>query len=154
LQEQTTTITAWTDGSCLGNPGPGGWGVAMEIDGRIDEHGGGEPHTTNNRMEMLAAIKALEAAPMGRPIVIKSDSQYLRDGITSWIAGWKRRGWKTASNGVVKNQDLWMKLDALVIQHSGKGSNVSWQWVRGHAGNTMNERVDLIARTEAGNQRR
>ncbi|MHA6288979.1 ribonuclease HI [Maricaulis sp. CAU 1757] len=135
-------ITIHTDGACSGNPGPGGWGAILEWNGHRKELKGGEPGTTNNRMEMLAAIKALEALRKdGRSVILITDSVYLRDGITKWIHGWKKRGWKTAAKKPVKNEDLWRRLDELVAKHS-----IEWRWVKGHAGDPGNERADELAR--------
>ena len=139
-------IIAYTDGACSGNPGPGGWGVLLVAkDGsdviREKELCGGEADTTNNRMELLAAIRALEALSRSTRITIVTDSQYLRNGITNWITNWKRRGWKTASDLPVKNRDLWERLDKIRNQHS-----VRWEWVKGHRGHPENERSDGLAR--------
>jgi len=130
-----------TDGACSGNPGPGGWGAILEFDGRKKELFGGEAHTTNNRMELSAAIEALKALKKPCQVEIHTDSQYLRDGITKWIRSWKKNGWRTAGRKPVKNDDLWQALDALILIH-----NVSWHWVRGHAGHDLNERADELAR--------
>lgn len=139
-------LFAYTDGACSGNPGPGGWGallVAREGDTVVRERelSGGEAQTTNNRMELLAAINALEA--LGRPaeITIITDSVYVKNGVTQWIAGWKRNGWKTAAKKPVKNEDLWLRLDAARARHE-----VTWEWVKGHAGHPENERADALAR--------
>lgn len=139
-------IFAYTDGACSGNPGPGGWGVLLVARNGNDvirerELSGGEADTTNNRMELLAAIQALEALSQSSRITIVTDSRYLRDGITKWIKNWKRRGWKTASNHPVKNRDLWERLDEMRNRHS-----VNWKWVRGHRGHPENERSDELAR--------
>ena len=139
-------ILAHTDGACSGNPGPGGWGVVLEaVRGgevvRTRELSGAEPHTTNNRMELMAAIAALEALVRPTGITIVTDSTYLRDGITGWIHGWKRNGWKTAAKKPVKNADLWQRLDAAAARH-----RVRWDWIRGHAGHPQNERADALAR--------
>lgn len=132
---------AYTDGACVGNPGPGGWGVRLYCpDGQVHELGGREPATTNNRMEMQAAIRALQSLPAQLPVTIYTDSQYLINGITKWLPSWRRRGWVTVSGTPVKNSDLWQILASL--QHRG----VRWQHVRGHSGNPNNERVDTIAR--------
>ncbi|WP_138511699.1 ribonuclease HI [Maricaulis alexandrii] len=137
-----TQIIIHTDGACSGNPGPGGWGAILEWNGHRKELKGGEPETTNNRMEMMAAIKALEALKRSdKDIILITDSVYLRDGITKWIHGWKKRGWKTADKKPVKNVDLWQHLDELVRQHS-----IEWRWVKGHAGDPGNERADELAR--------
>ncbi|MGI6247701.1 MAG: ribonuclease HI [Pseudochelatococcus sp.] len=134
-------ITIYTDGACSGNPGPGGWGALLMFRGTEKELTGGEAHTTNNRMELTAAIMALEA--LKRPCVVDlhTDSQYVRQGITSWLANWKQRGWKTADRKPVKNDDLWRRLDEAAGHH-----DVTWHWVRGHNGHPENERVDALAR--------
>ena len=135
-------ITIHTDGACSGNPGPGGWGAILEWNGHVKELKGGEPETTNNRMELTAAIRALEALKNdGRKVVLITDSTYVRDGITKWIHGWKKRGWKTADKKPVKNEDLWRRLDDLADRH-----HVDWRWVKGHAGDPGNERADALAR--------
>ena len=141
-------LFAYTDGGCSGNPGPGGWGVVMQaIEGgevvKERELSGGEAQTTNNRMELMAAIQALEALKAESEITIVTDSTYLRDGITKWIHGWKRNGWKTAAKKDVKNADLWQRLDAVQARH-----RVSWDWVKGHAGHEQNERADKLATAE------
>jgi ribonuclease HI len=135
-------VTIHTDGACSGNPGPGGWGVILQWAGHTRELHGGEAHTTNNRMELMAAITALET--LKRPCVVDlhTDSQYLRQGITGWIHGWKRNGWRTADKKPVKNADLWQRLDAAVNRHT----TIHWHWVRGHAGHDLNERADKLAR--------
>jgi ribonuclease HI len=134
-------VTIHTDGACSGNPGPGGWGVILQWGGHTKELHGGEAYTTNNRMELTAAIMALES--LKRPVVVDlhTDSQYLRQGITDWIRGWKNNGWRTADKKAVKNVDLWQRLDAAVRRHK-----VHWHWVRGHAGHDLNERADELAR--------
>ncbi len=139
-----TAVDMFTDGSCLGNPGPGGWGVVLRWNGTEKELSGGESGTTNNRMELLAAIRGLEA--LTRPVIVNiyTDSQYVQNGITSWIHGWKRNGWKTAARKPVKNEDLWRLLDAQMTLH-----DVSLHWVKGHAGHPENERADDLARTAA-----
>lgn len=137
-------IEIFTDGACLGNPGPGGWGVLIIESGARREMNGGEEATTNNRMEMLAAIRALEETPKGAKIVLHTDSQYVKNGITGWIKGWKRNGWKNAAKQPVKNRDLWEKLDALAAERT-----VDWRWVKGHNGHPENERVDELAREAA-----
>ncbi|WP_341368259.1 ribonuclease HI [Yoonia sp. BS5-3] len=139
-------LFAYTDGACSGNPGPGGWGallIARDGDQVLKERAlkGGEPDTTNNRMELLAAITALETLKRPTALTIVTDSSYVKDGITSWIHGWKKRGWKTAAKKPVKNEDLWRRLDAAVGRH-----DVSWEWVKGHAGHPENERADELAR--------
>lgn len=138
---EAAPMEIYTDGACSGNPGPGGWGVLIRQGGEERSLCGGEPDTTNNRMEMQAAIEALRAVPEGGKAVIVTDSSYVKNGITSWISGWKRRGWKTADNKPVKNQDLWQALDALQA-----GRKIDWRWVKGHAGNEGNEKADELAR--------
>ena len=133
-------IRIYTDGACKGNPGPGGWGALMKWNGHERELFGGERNTTNNRMELMAVICALEAVTRRCRIEVYTDSQYVQKGISEWIAGWKRRGWKTADKKPVKNADLWMRLDDLA-----RGQDVSWHWVRGHAGHPENERADGLA---------
>jgi ribonuclease HI len=135
------SVDAYTDGACSGNPGPGGWGAVLRWRGQERELSGGEPMTTNNRMELTAAIEALET--MKRPVRIRvhTDSMYLKDGITRWIHAWKAKGWKTADRKPVKNVDLWQRLDAAIARH-----DVSWHWIRGHAGHPENERADALAR--------
>jgi len=134
-------VVIHTDGACSGNPGPGGWGAILTFRDHEKELKGGERHTTNNRMELMAAIAALEALKKPCLIDIHTDSQYLRDGIMSWINNWKRNGWRTADKKPVKNVDLWQRLDAALKPHQ-----VRWHWVRGHAGHAMNERADQLAR--------
>lgn len=136
-------VEIWTDGACSGNPGPGGWGAVLRYGEAEKELSGGEDETTNNRMELLAAINALEA--LTRPCIVDltTDSQYVRKGMTEWLRGWKAKGWKTASKQPVKNKDLWQRLDALTQEHE-----VSWHWVKGHAGHPENERCDELARSE------
>ena len=133
-------VTIYTDGGCHGNPGPGGWGAVLIYKGREREIFGGEPLTTNNRMELMAAIAALEALTRPCQVELHTDSQYLRNGITEWIGGWKANGWKTAAKKPVKNADLWQRLDAARQRH-----DVNWHWVRGHAGHPENERADRLA---------
>jgi len=130
-----------TDGACSGNPGPGGWGAILKFGDVEKELKGGEPETTNNRMELLAAISALEAMKKKVTADIHTDSQYVRNGITSWIHNWKRNGWKTSDKKPVKNVDLWQRLDEAIKQH-----DVRWHWVKGHAGHAENERADQLAR--------
>ncbi|WP_119678151.1 ribonuclease HI [Indioceanicola profundi] len=134
-------VEAWTDGACSGNPGPGGWGVVLRYGEVEKEMMGGEPQTTNNRMELMAAIKALEALTRPVEIHLHTDSQYVKNGITQWIHGWKKNGWKTASKDPVKNEDLWRRLDELVTRNK-----VQFHWVKGHAGHVENERADALAR--------
>jgi ribonuclease HI len=133
-------VEIYTDGACRGNPGPGGWGALMRCGDQEREIYGGEPATTNNRMELTAAIRALETLKRRCQVEVYSDSKYLRDGITTWLSDWKRRGWKTADRKPVKNQDLWEQLDALAAAH-----DVEWHWVRGHDGHPENERADQLA---------
>ncbi len=134
-------IDIFTDGACSGNPGPGGWGAILRKGATERELFGGEAQTTNNRMEMRAVIEALRALKQPVQARIHTDSQYVQKGISEWIHGWKRRGWKTANKEPVKNEDLWRELDGLATQHS-----IEWIWVRGHAGHPENERADLLAR--------
>ena len=136
-----SVVEIYTDGACRGNPGPGGWAALLSCDGREKEISGAEAHTTNNRMELLAVIRALEALkkPQVR-VKVYTDSQYVRKGITEWLASWKSRGWRTASRKPVMNQDLWEQLDALAAPHT-----IEWHWVPGHAGVPGNERVDRLA---------
>jgi len=134
-------VVIHTDGACSGNPGTGGWGAILQWGGHTRELKGGEAHTTNNRMELMAAIVALETLKRPCEVDLHTDSQYLRQGITSWINGWKRNGWRTAEKKPVKNADLWQRLDAAVNRHT-----VHWHWVRGHAGHDLNERADELAR--------
>jgi len=129
-----------TDGACKGNPGPGGWGAILQAGGKVKELSGGEPLTTNNRMELTAAIMALEALTRPCKVDLHTDSKYVMDGITGWIHGWKARGWKTADKKPVKNDDLWKRLDAARARHE-----VKWHWVKGHAGHELNERADQLA---------
>ena len=136
----TRTVEIYTDGACRGNPGPGGWGVLLKA-GRHEKtlHGGAES-TTNNRMELTAAIRALEALTRPSDVVLHTDSRYVMDGISSWLPNWKRRGWKTAAKKPVKNQDLWQALDAQAARHT-----IRWVWVKGHAGDPGNEKADELA---------
>ncbi|MBN8716789.1 ribonuclease HI [Thermomonas sp. S9] len=137
-------VQAHTDGACLGNPGPGGWAALLHWRGVERELAGGEPATTNNRMELMAAIAALEALKEPCDVVLTTDSQYVRQGMTEWMPGWLRRGWKTAGGEPVKNRDLWERLHAAAARHA-----VDWRWVKGHAGHPENERVDRLARAQA-----
>jgi ribonuclease HI len=131
----------YTDGACSGNPGPGGWGAVLSYGGHTRELSGGEATpTTNNRMELMAAIQALESLTRPAKVRLHTDSSYLRNGITGWLAGWKRNGWRTASKQPVKNEDLWRRLDAAAAKH-----DVQWLWVKGHAGDPGNERADALA---------
>lgn len=138
-------VDIYTDGACSGNPGPGGWGAILRYGGHEKELSGGEPLTTNNRMELMAAIAALES--LKRPVAaeLHTDSQYLRNGITQWIHGWKKNGWRTADRKPVKNMELWQRLDAAVARHK-----VAWKWIKGHAGHEFNERADELARQAIG----
>ena len=131
-----------TDGACSGNPGPGGWGAILEYNGTRKELSGGEAETTNNRMELTGAIMALETIKRPCKVEMHVDSAYVKDGITKWIRGWKRNGWKTADKKPVKNVELWQRLDAAIAAH-----DISWHWVKGHAGHSENERADELART-------
>ncbi len=134
-------VEIYTDGACSGNPGPGGWGVLLRWNGKERELWGGELDTTNNRMELMAAIQGLEALKRAVKVVVITDSAYVKDGITDWIHGWKRNGWKNAAKKPVKNADLWQRLDAALGQHE-----VEWRWVKGHSGHPDEERVDELAR--------
>lgn len=134
-------VTIYTDGSCEGNPGPGGFAAIIEEEGETRDVTGGEPHTTNNRMELKAVIAGLAALEETSQVRIVTDSQYVAKGMTSWIHGWRRKGWKTASGSPVKNRELWEELDALAKQH-----RVQWEWVRGHDGHPGNERADTLAK--------
>lgn len=134
-------VEVWTDGACSGNPGPGGWGAILSYKGKEKELSGGEAMTTNNRMELMGAISALETLTRPCTVALHTDSQYLRQGITAWIHGWKRNGWKTADRKPVKNEELWKRLDAALGRH-----RIEWKWVKGHAGDEMNERADALAR--------
>jgi ribonuclease HI len=134
-------VDAYTDGACSGNPGPGGWGALLRITGRERELSGAEPATTNNRMELMAAISALEALKRPCKVRLYTDSTYVRDGVTKWIHGWKKNGWKTSDKKPVKNVDLWQRLDAARTPHQ-----FEWIWVKGHSGHAENDRVDALAR--------
>jgi ribonuclease HI len=140
----TNQAIIFTDGACLGNPGPGGYAAVITIAGEEQIIVGRDPTTTNNKMEMTAAIKALEAVSKDLPIVIHSDSQYVIKGATEWLRGWKAKGWRKADDKPVMNQDLWMQMDALMV-----GRKITWKWVKGHAGHPENERVDQLANWEA-----
>jgi ribonuclease HI len=142
VSDPEEAVDVYSDGACSGNPGPGGWGAVLRWRGRARELSGFEPATTNNRMELLAAINALEA--LKRPMAVRmfTDSDYLRQGITTWLPRWKKRGWRTADNKPVKNQDLWQRLEQALAGH-----RVEWHWVRGHSGDPDNERADQLART-------
>ncbi|MGO9773469.1 MAG: ribonuclease HI [Roseiarcus sp.] len=137
----TRRVKIWTDGACSGNPGPGGYGAILRFGEREKELSGGEPATTNNRMELMAAIVSLEALTRPCAVDLHTDSQYVRNGVTQWLAGWKARGWKTADRKPVKNVELWRQLEEASERH-----DVAWHWVRGHAGDEMNERADALAR--------
>ncbi len=137
----TQLVTIHTDGACSGNPGPGGWGAILEWGGHEKELSGAEAETTNNRMELTAAIVALETLKRPCRIRLVTDSTYVRDGVTKWIHAWKKNGWKTAAKKPVKNEDLWKRLDAATQRHA-----VEWEWVKGHAGHPENERADALAR--------
>ena len=141
------TITIYTDGACKGNPGPGGWGAWLKTGAHEKELWGGEAVTTNNRMELTAVIEALAALKRNSHVQLYTDSQYVRQGITTWIHNWKQRGWKTADKQPVKNIDLWQRLDALVALHQ-----IEWRWVKGHAGDPGNERADTLANRGAAEQ--
>lgn len=134
-------VIIYTDGACSGNPGPGGWGALLQCRDNERELSGGEPATTNNRMELMAVIEALNALKKPVRAIVHTDSQYVQKGISEWIHGWKRKGWKTASGSPVKNVDLWQALDSAARVHQ-----VEWKWVKGHAGHPENERVDRLAR--------
>ena len=134
-------VVVFTDGACSGNPGPGGWGAILAWGEREKKLCGGEPQTTNNRMEIMAAIMALEALTRPCAVELHTDSQYLRGGVTQWIHGWKRNGWRTADKKPVKNEDLWRRLDEATTRHT-----IDWRWIKGHAGHEMNERADELAR--------
>jgi ribonuclease HI len=134
------SVVIHTDGACKGNPGPGGWGALLAYDGRERELYGGEPMTTNNRMELTAVIRALEALKRSSTVTIYTDSQYVRHGITDWIRNWKKNGWRTSARTPVKNADLWQHLDTLCAQH-----DITWHWVKGHANDPGNERADALA---------
>lgn len=140
----STPIQLFTDGACLGNPGPGGWGALLRAGSHEREISGAEADTTNNRMELMAVIAALEALKKPSELTIYTDSQYVQKGAEEWMAGWKRRGWKTAGGDPVKNRDLWERLAAALLPHKTR-----WQWVRGHNGHVENERVDQLARRAA-----
>lgn len=134
------SVTIYTDGACRGNPGPGGWGVIMRYKETEKEYFGGEQETTNNRMEMTAIIESLQRLTRPCKVSIHTDSRYVIDGITKWIMGWKKKNWKTSKNQPVKNDDLWKKIDSLVVDH-----DIAWHWVKGHAGHIDNERADELA---------
>lgn len=135
-----TEVEIYTDGACKGNPGPGGWGALLRCNGHEKELCGGEPETTNNRMELLAVISALNSLNRPCAIILHTDSQYVKNGITTWIHGWKKNGWKTADKKPVKNSDLWLQLDEAQRRH-----HIDWRWVKGHSGHEFNERADELA---------
>ncbi len=142
-EPQLGEVLVWTDGACQGNPGPGGWAAILVDDGgnAIDERSGGLAQTTNNVMEMTAALEGMRALPAESAVVVVTDSRYLLDGMTSWMAGWKKRGWRTAGGDPVKNKQLWLDLEAETQRHA----SVRWHWVKGHVGNALNERADELA---------
>ncbi len=140
MKKNDDIVEIFTDGACRGNPGPGGWGAILRYKGKEKNLSGAEPHTTNNRMEMMAVIRALEALKRPCKVRLTTDSQYVRKGITEWLPQWKRRGWKTAAGKPVKNADLWRRIDELAGRH-----DVEWHWVRGHSGHEENERADRLA---------
>jgi ribonuclease HI len=144
----SSSVMVFTDGACSGNPGPGGWGALLRFNGVEKELSGAEEDTTNNRMELMAAIVALETLKRPCRVDLYTDSQYVLTGITQWLANWKVRGWKTANKSPVKNDDLWRRLDEAVQRH-----NITWHWVKGHAGHIENERVDALARQAIVNMR-
>ncbi len=138
---QNSLVEIFTDGACSGNPGPGGWGALLRWRGTEKELNGGDPETTNNRMELMAAIQALESLKRPMKIILSTDSRYVMDGITKWVHNWKKNGWRTANKKPVKNDDLWQRLDAAIAGH-----DIDWQWVKGHSGHAENERADELAR--------
>ena len=140
MKDEGKIVDIYTDGACKGNPGPGGWGALLVYGGKEKELFGGEKETTNNRMELLAVIRALEALTRPCQVRLHTDSQYVQKGISEWIHGWKRNGWRTSSKQPVKNADLWQRLDELAAGHA-----VEWRWVKGHAGHDGNERADQLA---------
>lgn len=140
MQEMSDVVDVFSDGACKGNPGIGGWGALLRAKGKERELCGGEAHTTNNRMELMAAIAALETLTRPCKVRLHTDSKYVLQGITEWLPGWKQRGWKTASKQPVKNDDLWRRLDEAVTRH-----HIEWVWVKGHAGHEGNERADALA---------
>lgn len=142
MSDHHKTVEIFTDGACSGNPGPGGWGAILRYNGHEKELSGGMANTTNNRMEMMAAIEALSALSRPSRVALHTDSSYLKNGITTWIHNWKARGWRTADKKPVKNIDLWQALDQALERH-----DVTWHWVKGHAGHVDNERADALART-------
>lgn len=143
-QKDPDAVELYTDGACLGNPGPGGWGALLRSGAREKELSGGEAHTTNNRMELMAAIAGLEALKRPCSVVLTTDSQYVKRGVEEWMERWRANGWRTSDKKPVKNQDLWQRLSAALVGH-----RVQWHWVKGHAGHAENERVDVLARDAA-----
>ncbi len=141
MADQIERIVIYTDGACSGNPGPGGWGLILRWQGHEKELCGGEQETTNNRMELMAAIQGIESLKRASSVDLYTDSTYVRDGITKWIHGWKRNGWRTSAKKPVKNEDLWKRLDLALSGH-----DIEWHWVKGHAGDPGNERADALAR--------
>lgn len=141
MSDSRKRVIVHTDGACSGNPGPGGWGAILQFNGHVKELSGGAPATTNNRMELTAAIEALKALKGPCVVELHTDSEYLRNGIMQWIRGWKRNGWKTAAKKPVKNADLWQALEAETASHE-----IDWRWVKGHSGHDLNERADELAR--------
>ena len=142
---KTEPVEIYTDGACSGNPGPGGWGALLRYKGRERTLSGGESSTTNNRMELMAAIRSLETLTRPCRVTLYTDSEYVRKGITQWLPNWKQRGWRTADKRPVKNADLWKRLDNAVTRH-----DIKWRWVRGHSGHPENERADALARQAIG----
>lgn len=140
METNTKVVEMFTDGACRGNPGPGGWGVMMRFNHKERQLFGGDLETTNNRMELMAAIKGLESLKRPCAVILTTDSQYVKKGITEWIANWRKRGWKTSAKTPVKNADLWQRLDRATQQH-----DIQWKWVRGHSGHRENELADLLA---------
>lgn len=140
-QDINPPVNIYTDGACSGNPGPGGWGAVVRYLSHETDMSGGEANTTNNRMEMMAAVQSLKALPLRCKVTLHTDSMYLRDGVTRWMKNWKRNGWLTADKKPVKNQDIWEQLDLLLTQQ-----DITWEWVKGHAGHPENERADALAR--------
>lgn len=143
-KQDAERVELFTDGACLGNPGPGGWGALLRLGDREKELSGGEMQTTNNRMELMAAIAGLEALKRACTVVLTTDSQYVKRGVEEWMARWRANGWRTSDKKPVKNQDLWERLSAAIADH-----RVTWHWVKGHAGHAENERVDVLARDAA-----
>ena len=144
-----SAIEIFTDGACSGNPGPGGWGAILRVGGHEKELSGGDPATTNNRMELMAAIEALNALKNSSAVTLHTDSRYVMDGATTWLKNWKARGWKTADKKPVKNEDLWRALDGAMARHQ-----IKWVWVRGHDGHVENERADALARSAIPNSKK